>query len=115
MSIKIVSNAFKDGEMIPSKYTCKGENISPQISWQVQSDDKKIKSIALIMNDPDAPNGDWVHWVVFEAFFSHFEAVFGLCDWFQHLWNPEYHWLYALPCCLIIAQTISHIKHWFFP
>ena len=66
MSIKIVSNAFKDSEMIPSKYTCKGENISPQISWQIQSDDKKIKSIALIMNDPDAPNGDWVHWVVFD-------------------------------------------------
>ena len=66
MSIKIVSNAFKEGEMIPLKYTCDGENISPQISWQVQSDSEKIESFALILNDPDAPNGDWVHWVVFD-------------------------------------------------
>lgn len=66
MSIKIVSNAFKQGEMIPLKYTCNGENISPQISWRLQSDNKKIKSFVLVLDDPDAPNGDWVHWVVFD-------------------------------------------------
>lgn len=52
--------------MIPSKYTCSGKNVSPQLSWQVRSDNEKIESFALIMDDPDAANGDWVHWVVFD-------------------------------------------------
>lgn len=63
MEIKVTSSAFKDGEMIPSKYTCDGINISPPIHWQTEV--KGIKSFALIADDPDAPSGDWVHWVVF--------------------------------------------------
>ena len=63
MEIKVTSSAFKDGEMIPSKYTCDGINISPPIHWQTEA--KGIKSFTLIADDPDAPMGDWIHWVVF--------------------------------------------------
>ena len=61
--MKITSSAFKEGEMIPSKYTCDGENISPQMQWT--GFPEKTKSFALICDDPDAPSGDWVHWVVY--------------------------------------------------
>jgi Raf kinase inhibitor-like YbhB/YbcL family protein len=64
MGLKISSSAFKDGEMIPSKYTCDGENISPPLSWGTVPED--TKSIALIADDPDAPHGTWVHWVLFD-------------------------------------------------
>lgn len=62
--IKVTSNAFKNGEFIPAKYTCDGENISPQICWE--SKIKGVKSFVLISDDPDAPAGTWVHWVVYD-------------------------------------------------
>lgn len=61
--MKITSTAFKEGEMISSKYTCDGDNISPQLSWS--DSPEKTKSFALIADDPDAPVGDWVHWVIY--------------------------------------------------
>lgn len=61
--MKVSSNAFKDGEMIPTQYTCDGKDISPQISWQDAP--TGTKSFVLICDDPDAPMGTWVHWVVF--------------------------------------------------
>ncbi len=63
MEIKIQSNAFKHEGMIPSKYTCDGEDISPQLSWGDVPE--QTQSLALISDDPDAPMGTWVHWVVF--------------------------------------------------
>lgn len=63
MDIKITSDAFKDGEMIPSKFTCEGENISPQL--KIEFIPEGTKSLALINDDPDAPMGDWVHWVMY--------------------------------------------------
>ena len=63
MNIKIVSDAFKDGEMIPKKYTGDGEEISPPLGWS--GIPAAAKSIALISDDPDAPMGTWVHWVMF--------------------------------------------------
>jgi Raf kinase inhibitor-like YbhB/YbcL family protein len=59
----ITSSAFKEGEMIPSKFTCDGDDISPQLSWSGVPEN--TKSFALINDDPDAPAGDWVHWVIF--------------------------------------------------
>jgi len=59
----IMSSAFKEGEMIPSKYTCDSDDISPQLSWLGVPEN--TKSFALINDDPDAPAGDWVHWVIF--------------------------------------------------
>lgn len=63
MTINITSNAFSEGEMIPSKYTCDGADISPQLKWNGVPAD--AKSIALLVDDPDAPAGDWVHWVLY--------------------------------------------------
>ena len=63
MEIKIESSAFKNEGMIPSKYTCDGENVSPQLTWVEPPAD--TKSFALISDDPDAPGGTFVHWVVY--------------------------------------------------
>ncbi len=63
MELKLFSDAFKDGEFIPLKYTCDGVNISPPLKWEHPP--KDTKSFALICDDPDAPAGDWVHWVVY--------------------------------------------------
>jgi Raf kinase inhibitor-like YbhB/YbcL family protein len=59
----IYSGAFKEGENIPSIYTCDSSNISPQLHWN--NPFKNAVSYALIMDDPDAPNGTWVHWVIY--------------------------------------------------
>lgn len=63
MEIRVSSTAFKEGEMIPKKYTCDGENISPPLAWT--NVPGGTKSLALIADDPDAPHGTWVHWVLF--------------------------------------------------
>ena len=63
MDIKITSRAFEDGGKIPSKYTCDGEDISPPLQWEAVPDG--TASIAVISDDPDAPMGSWVHWVLF--------------------------------------------------
>ena len=63
MTIRITSPGFVDGQSIPSKYTCDGENVSPTLSWdQVPP---AAKTFALICDDPDAPAGTWVHWVLY--------------------------------------------------
>lgn len=59
----ITSTLFKNGEMIPQKYTCDGKDISPALKWE--SLPTQTQSIALIADDPDAPAGTWVHWVIF--------------------------------------------------
>jgi Raf kinase inhibitor-like YbhB/YbcL family protein len=63
MELIIESPVFKEGEIIPSKYTCDGENISPPLSWK--NAPAETKSFALLIDDPDAPAGDWVHWIIY--------------------------------------------------
>ena len=63
MEIKITSSAFEDGGLIPSKYTCDDQDISPPLQWE--SVPEGTASIALICDDPDAPTGTFVHWVLF--------------------------------------------------
>lgn len=63
MKITIKSESFGKNDLIPSKYTCDGKNISPQLSWDKPSD--KIKTFAIIVNDPDAPGGNFIHWIIF--------------------------------------------------
>ena len=58
----VTSRAFKNGEMIPKKYTCKGGDVNPPL--EIKGIPAEAKSLALIMDDPDAPVGTWVHWVV---------------------------------------------------
>ena len=64
MKFVLTSSAFKEGESIPGKYTCDGEDISPPLSWT--SAPAGTKCFALVVDDPDAPGGTWVHWVVFD-------------------------------------------------
>lgn len=64
VSIKVTSAAFNDGEMIPSKYTCDGANVSPPLSWSGVP--ANAKTLALICDDPDAPGKTWVHWIVYD-------------------------------------------------
>jgi Raf kinase inhibitor-like YbhB/YbcL family protein len=64
MPIQITSSAFKEGETIPAKYTCDGANVSPPLVWSGVPDG--AKSLAVIADDPDAPVGTWVHWVLYD-------------------------------------------------
>lgn len=63
MTINLTSTAFQHQQSIPSKFTCDGENISPPLSWTAGP--AETQSYALICDDPDAPGGTWVHWVIF--------------------------------------------------
>ncbi len=63
MAIQITSPSFVDGQLIPKKYTCDSSNISPQLDWTGVP--AGAQSLALIADDPDAPGGTWVHWVLF--------------------------------------------------
>jgi Raf kinase inhibitor-like YbhB/YbcL family protein len=61
--MKLISLAFKEGEAIPRQFTCDGINVSPPLEWSGVP--KTAKTIAIIADDPDAPNGTWVHWVLY--------------------------------------------------
>jgi Raf kinase inhibitor-like YbhB/YbcL family protein len=61
--MKLTSTAFEDGGMIPKKYTCDGDDVSPPLSWEGVP--AHSKELALICDDPDAPMGTWVHWVIY--------------------------------------------------
>jgi Raf kinase inhibitor-like YbhB/YbcL family protein len=63
MILTIQSSAFAEGAMIPSKHTCDGEDISPDLQWS--GTPQGTQGLALICDDPDAPVGTWVHWVLF--------------------------------------------------
>lgn len=63
-TLQLKSNAFQADGKIPSRFTCEGENISPELSWSGAPDG--TKSFALVLHDPDAPHrGGYTHWVVF--------------------------------------------------
>jgi hypothetical protein len=64
MSIQITSAAFREGSAIPQKYTCDSEDISPPLAWNGLP--PNTKSLALIVDDPDAPVGTWVHWLLYD-------------------------------------------------
>ena len=63
MPLELTSTAFAPGEPIPRKYTCDGEDISLPLRWS--DPPQGTKSFALIADDPDAPVGTWVHWVLY--------------------------------------------------
>jgi len=63
MEITVTSTVFSEGGKIPLRYGCDGEDISPPISWK--QGPAGTKSYALISDDPDAPMGIWVHWVIY--------------------------------------------------
>lgn len=61
-TMKILSTAFENNQNIPAKYTCEAENINPPLL--ISETPENAQSLALVVNDPDAPSGDWVHWTV---------------------------------------------------
>src|SRR5438445_679675 len=61
-SIRLVSPAFTTGSAIPARYTCDGPDVSPPLSW---SGGPPAEEYALIVTDPDAQGGEFVHWVVY--------------------------------------------------
>jgi Raf kinase inhibitor-like YbhB/YbcL family protein len=68
MALTLTSSAFMPGAAIPSRYTCEGENISPPLAWDGVP--AGTKSLALIIDDPDAPDPKapkrvWVHWILY--------------------------------------------------
>ncbi|MEX0881699.1 MAG: YbhB/YbcL family Raf kinase inhibitor-like protein [Candidatus Saccharimonadales bacterium] len=62
--MQIINSVFRDGAAIPPQYTCKGQNVSPPLCFMSVPQD--AKSLALIMHDPDAPVGDYVHWMMWD-------------------------------------------------
>ena len=63
MALVITSSAFSEGQSIPTRYTCDGPDVSPDLAWSGVPEE--AASLALICDDPDAPMGTWVHWVLF--------------------------------------------------
>jgi Raf kinase inhibitor-like YbhB/YbcL family protein len=61
--LTLSSTAFTNGSRIPARYTCDGDNTSPPLSWS--GIPSGTKSLALIVDDPDAPERTWVHWVLY--------------------------------------------------
>ena len=62
MALHITSPEFSAGDAIPTKFTCDAQDVSPRLSWGEPP--ANTQSFALIMDDPDAPAGTWVHWVL---------------------------------------------------
>jgi len=61
--LTLTSDAFPNGGSIPAKYSCVGRNISPALAWGEPP--VGTQSFAIIVDDPDAPMGTWVHWVLY--------------------------------------------------
>ncbi|MBI5565464.1 MAG: YbhB/YbcL family Raf kinase inhibitor-like protein [Chloroflexi bacterium] len=62
-TFQVASPAFADGATVPDLYTCHGDDVSPELNWQMPP--ATTQSFALIMDDPDAPGGTFTHWVLF--------------------------------------------------
>jgi len=64
MALQLTTAAFQGGGTIPKKFTCDGPDVSPALSWTEPP--ARTQSFALIVDDPDAPAGTWVHWVLYD-------------------------------------------------
>ncbi len=97
----LTSTAFHDGAIIPRRFTCDGENVSPPLQWTgapVES-----KSVVLLCDDPDAPAGTWRHWAVFDIPSYRAELVEGAgrpegFEDFRHAVNDFGNLGYGGPC-----------------
>jgi len=62
--MRLYSTAFKPGERMPSKYTCEGENINPELV--IEEIPAEAESLVLIVDDPDSPAGSFIHWLMYD-------------------------------------------------
>ncbi|MDP9196575.1 MAG: YbhB/YbcL family Raf kinase inhibitor-like protein [Pseudomonadota bacterium] len=63
MALVLTSPAFEHGQHLPRRLTCEGENLSPRLDWKNLP--PGTKSLVMIMDDPDAPNGTFHHWAMY--------------------------------------------------
>jgi Raf kinase inhibitor-like YbhB/YbcL family protein len=135
MGLTLTSSAFKSNGIIPSRYTCEGENVSPPLAWDGVPNG--TKSLALIVDDPDAPDPKapkrvWVHWVVYnlppdtrelpenaDATTLRAGAALGLNDFKRTVYSGAcppigrhryFHKLYALDMTLESASVVGNIE-----
>lgn len=116
--MKVTSSAFKENCLIPKRYTCDGENVSP--SLDIGRIPKETQSLAIIVDDPDAPNGSWNHWVMWNVPVTHHlkeneaAGAQGMNDFSRHVYKGpcppkgthHYHFkVYALGCKLEIPVS----------
>jgi Raf kinase inhibitor-like YbhB/YbcL family protein len=67
--LKIISSAFNENDFIPSKYTCEGDDVNPPLT--IKNIPDEAKSLAIIVDDPDARAATWVHWVMWNIPVTH--------------------------------------------
>ncbi len=102
MDFELRSSAFGNGDRIPARYTCDGSDLSPELIWG--GFPEGTKSLALICDDPDAPGGPWVHWVMYNIPTSRLSLPEGiqrdalLADGTQQGTNDFRGWGYGGPC-----------------
>ena len=65
MAFTLKAKGFDDGESIPKRHTCDGEDASPALEWSEEP--RPTESFALIVDDPDAPAGTWTHWLLWDV------------------------------------------------
>jgi Raf kinase inhibitor-like YbhB/YbcL family protein len=121
--IDISSTAFKNGEMIPAKYTCDGINVNPPLD--IKDIPEETKCLVLIADDPDAPIGTWVHWIVWNIPVTHHikensvHGVEGLNDFQQHRYGGPcppsgthryFFKIYALNALLDLPANTKKVK-----
>src|SRR6185503_19043225 len=64
-SLVVQSGAFQQGQQIPARHTCSGDDVSPAL--KVGNVPPVAKSLAIVMDDPDAPRGTWLHWTLWNV------------------------------------------------
>jgi Raf kinase inhibitor-like YbhB/YbcL family protein len=101
-ALLLTSSVFASGDLIPRKYSCDGDDVSPPLAWEDVP--QNAASLALIVDDPDAPAGTWVHWVLFNipadtrALQEDFPAEAKLADGSAHGANSWKRMGYGGPC-----------------
>lgn len=121
--LKVSSAVFQNDGLIPSKYTCDGININPPLD--IKNIPVESKCLVLIMDDPDAPVGTWVHWVVWNIPVTHhikeneIHGTEGINDFQQHHYGGPcppsgthryFFKLYALNALLDLPATSNKIQ-----
>jgi Raf kinase inhibitor-like YbhB/YbcL family protein len=98
MPFTLTSDAFREGEWIPRRFTCDGEDLSPPLAWSGAPDG--TESFALIVDDPDAPRGTFTHWLLFDIPMdtTHFAEGMQPGDGGRTLPNDFGHVRYGGPC-----------------
>ena len=120
--IDVSSAAFKENHFIPRQYTCEGININPSLNFLHIP--KEAQSLAIIAEDPDAPSGTWVHWLMWNIPVIHHlkenssPGIQGMNDFSKHIYcgpcppkgtHRYFFKIYALDCILDLPVSSNKI------